>query len=64
MFFKVLLKDSRAIKLLKACNRFDNSPLHVACERGYLGMISYKMTNITIFGYTHFKCRLWLDVVC
>ena len=22
--------------MLKACNRFDNSPLHVACERGYL----------------------------
>ena len=31
----VLLKDSRSSQLLQASDRFDNTPLHVACERGY-----------------------------
>ena len=35
-FFQVLLKDSKSIgTLLEASDRFDNTPLHVACERGY-----------------------------
>ena len=36
LHFQVLLKDSKSIgTLLEASDRFDNTPLHVACERGY-----------------------------
>lgn len=31
----MLLNDSQSVRLLKACDRFDNSPLHVASERGF-----------------------------
>lgn len=31
----MLLKDSRYSDLLQASDRIDNTPLHVACERGY-----------------------------
>ena len=36
---EVLLKDSRSKKLLEACDRYDNSPLHIAAEKGYLAMV-------------------------
>ncbi len=33
------MRDKRAGKLISVCDRYDNSPLHVACERGYLDIV-------------------------
>ena len=37
-FQKVLLQDPRAERLLDACDRYDNSPLHMAALQGFLGI--------------------------
>eukprot|EP00094_Tigriopus_californicus_P006606 TCALIF_06362-PA protein Name:"Similar to trpa-1 Transient receptor potential cation channel subfamily A member 1 homolog (Caenorhabditis elegans)" AED:0.12 eAED:0.12 QI:8/0.6/0.31/0.93/1/1/16/267/1355 len=36
---EVLLKDKRSRKLLDACDRYDNSPLHASARKGYLDIV-------------------------
>eukprot|EP00095_Tigriopus_kingsejongensis_P005747 maker-scaffold28_size608977-snap-gene-2.12 protein:Tk05747 transcript:maker-scaffold28_size608977-snap-gene-2.12-mRNA-1 annotation:"transient receptor potential cation channel subfamily a member 1-like protein" len=37
--FQVLLADPRSKKLLDACDRYDNSPLHAAANKGFLEVV-------------------------
>ena len=34
--FKILLKQKNIIKMIEVNDRYDNTPLHIACSKGYL----------------------------
>ena len=38
-FVQVLLSDPRCGRLLQACDRYDNSPLHISAQEGFYKMV-------------------------